>query len=302
MSKPFKHIPVLLKEIIHFFNPRPNSNFIDCTLGGGGHSKAILEKIGPNGKLLGIDLDPKAIESFWQYADGEGLRKRVVLVNDNFIKLGDIIRKNAFGPVNGVLFDLGFSSDELETSGRGFSFLKKEPLDMRFGNQETTAADIVNNFGLEELARIFREYGEERDARKVARAIGEARRKTKIKTTEDLVSIIAIAKFGSSNIYPYHRIHPATKVFQALRIAVNRELGNLEKVLPQAIEILESKGRIAIISFHSLEDRIVKVFFREQRQKGIVNILTKKPVVSSSEEIKINPRSRSAKLRVAEKI
>lgn len=303
MSKSFKHIPVLLKEVIHFLNPRPNSNFIDCTLGGGGHSKVILEKIGPNGKLLGIDLDPQAIESFQQYvADDQGLRKRVVLVNDNFIELSDIVRKNAFGAVNGVLFDLGFSSDELETSGRGFSFLKKEPLDMRFGNQETTAAYIVNNFQLEELVRIFREYGEERDARKVARTIGEARRKTKIKTTEDLVSIIAIAKFGSSNIYPYHRIHPATKVFQALRIAVNRELGNLEKVLPQAIEILEPKGKIAIISFHSLEDRIVKVFFREQKQKGIVNILTKKPVVSSSEEIKINPRSRSAKLRVAEKI
>lgn len=296
------HTPVLLKEIIHFLNPRPNSNFIDCTLGGGGHSKEILEKIGPDGKLLGIDLDPKAIENFQQYVDGKGLRKRVILINDNFIELSDIVRKNVFRPVNGILFDLGFSSDELETSGRGFSFLKNEPLDMRFGSQEATAADIVNNFELEELARIFREYGEEKDARKVARAIGEARRKTKIKTTEDLVSLIAIAKFGSSNIYPHHRIHPATKVFQALRIAVNRELENLEKALSQAIEILEPKGRIAVVSFHSLEDRIVKVFFREQKQKGIVNILTKKPIVPSLEEIKINSRSRSAKLRVAEKV
>lgn len=296
------HISVLLKEIIYFLNPRPNQNFIDCTLGSGGHSKAILEKIAPNGRLLAIDFDSSAIDNFQQYVVGRGLGERVTLTNDNFADLETIASKNNFSSVNGILLDLGFSSDELENSRRGFSFLKDEPLDMRFGDGEVTAADILNCYRFEELTKIFQKYGEERDAAKIARLVCEARKKTKIKTTKELVNIIARAKFGSEIIYPHHRIHPATKVFQALRIAVNKELENLENVLPRALKILKHGGRMAVISFHSLEDRIVKKFFKEQKQIGALNILTKKPVTASEKEIMTNPRSRSAKLRVAEKI
>lgn len=298
------HIPVLLKEVIEFLNPEPNDNFVDCTLGGGGHSLEILEKIKPNGKILAIDLDHGALEVFEKTISGFGDKERVTLVNGNFADLEDIADKNNFKSVKGILLDLGFSSNQLEEGGRGLSFLKDEPLDMRFGaisssgggeRGEVAAEDIINSYRYEDLARIFREYGEERNAGRIAKAICEYRKKNKIKTTGQLVEVVNKVNYRS-------RIHPATRVFQALRIAVNQELNNLEKVLPQAVKILEPKGRLAVISFHSLEDRIVKHFFRNKKQEGALNILTKKPIRTSEEEAMVNPRSRSAKLRVAEKI
>lgn len=299
------HIPVLLQEVIQFLNPQPNGHFIDCTLGAGGHSKAILEKTAPEGKLLAFDLDNEAIKRFQQYVNNCGLGNRVTLAQENFSRLKTITDTYRITSVDGVVLDLGFSSDELEQDGRGFSFLKDEPLDMRYHGEDesqNTAADILNYWSYEDIVKIFREYGEERDAGKIARRIMVERRNVKIQTTRELVNIVLRAKFDSIVLYPHHRIHPATKVFQALRIAVNQELDNLTKVLPQAIEAVKPGGKVAVISFHSLEDRIVKNFFREQKEKGNVKIVTKKPVQATEEEIKNNPRSRSAKLRVAEKV
>lgn len=299
------HTPVLLQEVVQFLNPQSGGDFIDCTLGAGGHSKAILERTAPDGKLLALDLDGEAIKQFRQYVDNCGLGKRVILVQGNFSCLRALADEYRITSVDGVLLDLGFSSDELEQGGRGFSFLRDEPLDMRYSSEDesqNTAADILNYWSYEDIVKIFREYGEERDARKIARLILAERRNAKIQTTQELVNIVLRAKFSSMVLYPHHRIHPATKVFQALRIAVNQELDNLTKILSQAIEVVKPGGRVAIISFHSLEDRIVKNFFREQKEKGNAKIITKKPVQATEEEINSNPRSRSAKLRIAEKV
>ena len=313
------HKPVLLKEIIEYLNPRANQNFIDCTLGGGGHSLAILKKIEPEGKVLGIDLDKEAIKRL------QGI-KNLILVQENFANLKLIAEKNNFFPVNpvrkggssnstalsknkesqgtglsngvnGILLDLGLSSDLLEKSGRGFSFLRDEPLDMRFDlNDDLTAEKIINSYEEEELAEIFEKYGEERFSKRIAGKIIESRKTDFIKTTNQLVEVI---KKAVPFRFQHSRIHFATRVFQALRIAVNDELGVLRKVLPQAIEILAPEGRLAVISFHSLEDRIVKRFFKE---KSGLKIITKKPIRPSLEEVEENARSRSAKLRVAEKL
>lgn len=302
------HIPVLLQEVIQFLNPQSGEHFIDCTLGAGGHSKAILEKTAPDGMVLAIDLDSEAIKKFQEYIDNCGLGKRVLLVQGNFSHLKAIADEYHMTSVDGVLLDLGFSSEELEQSGRGFSFLRDEPLNMRYGSEtqsadesRTTAADILNYWRYEDIVKIFREYGEERDAGKITKLLCAQRRKKKIETTQELVNVVLEAKFGSTILYAHHRIHPATKVFQALRIAVNEELNNLKNVLPQALEIVRPGGKIAVIAFHSLEDRIVKIFFREQKDKEKVNIITKKPVQATQAEMEKNPRSRSAKLRVVEK-
>lgn len=298
------HIPVLLDEVINFLDPRPDKNYIDCTLGGGGHSLKILEKSGPKGKILGIDLDSEAIKNFQDIIKRQDLENRAILVNSTFANLKRITEEKNFRPVSGVILDLGFSSTQLEQGGRGLSFLKDEPLDMRFAmagsalsEEYSTASEIVNNWPYEELVKIFREYGEERYAGPIAKLIVQERRKNKIRTTRQLAEAVARAKKRSPE-----RINPATKIFQALRIAVNRELDNLKLALPQALEILDPEGRVAVISFHSLEDRIVKNFFRDQKQNGRMKVLTKKPVVPAEEERARNPRSRSAKLRVAEKI
>jgi len=299
------HIPVLLQEVIQFLNPQSNQDFIDCTLGAGGHSKAILEHTAPLGKLLAFDMDSEAIKRFQDYVDTCGLGKRVILVKENFSRLRTVADEHHIASVDGVLLDLGFSSDELEQGGRGFSFLKDEPLDMRYGSREehqNTAADILNYWKYDDIVKIFREYGEERDAGKITRLVVAERRNAKIQTTQELVNIVLRAKFGSTVLYSHHRIHPATKVFQALRIAVNEELDTLAKVLPQAFEILKPGGMVVVLSFHSLEDRIVKNFFREQKDKGNAKIITKKPIQATEEEVNNNPRSRSAKLRVAEKM
>jgi 16S rRNA (cytosine1402-N4)-methyltransferase len=297
------HIPVLQKEVLEFLSPHPDENFIDATIGGGGHAFEILKATAPEGKLLGIDANRTAIENLEIKTAEENLKNRLTLVCDNFSNLQDIVRKYDFGPVRGILADLGFSSQELEVSGRGFSFLKDEPLIMAYGEWQNegglTAAHILNSWKEEDLADIFFRYGEERFSRPIAKKIVEARKTKEIKTTFELVEIIRKA---TPDFYHHRRINPATKVFQALRIAVNDELNNLNKFLPQALEVLAQGGRLAIISFHSLEDRIVKNFLKEQKQEGLIEILTKKVIKPGDEEIIKNPRARSAKLRAAIKI
>lgn len=291
------HLPVLKNEILKYLDPKPNENFVDATFGEGGHSLAILEKNGPKGKILGIELDPKLYSQSKERF--KRLENRVILVNDSYLNLKEIVEREKFKDISGILFDLGLSSWHLRESKRGFSFQRDEPLIMRYdGNLEKlTAEKIINQWPEKEIERILREYGQEKFAKKIARKIVEGRKIKQIKSTFQLVEII---KRATPTWYHHQRLHFATKTFQALRIAVNDELENLKKVLPKAIEILKPKGRIVVISFHSLEDRIVKNFFKSK--KGLLKILTKKPIKPSLEEIKINPRSRSAKLRAAIKI
>jgi len=287
------HIPVLQKEVIKYLDPKPNENFIDCTLGEAGHSMAILEKNSPKGKVLGIDLDKNQISKL------KGIQ-RLILVNDNFSNLEEIVKKEKFSSVSGILLDLGMSSGHLEESGRGFSFLKKEPLDMRYDLENPlTAEKILNYWSEQEIRKILEEYGEERFSSSIAREIIEQR---KVKPIQNTFQIIEILKKAIPYKYQHQRIHFATRTFQSLRIAVNDELNNLKKVLPQAVLILKPGGRLTVISFHSLEDRIIKNFFKERAAAGELKILTKKPIGPGEQEIKNNPRSRSAKLRAAEKI
>ncbi len=298
---PTIHEPVLLQEILTQLNPQPGQNFIDCTFGGGGHSLAILEKIGPDGKLAGIDWDKNTIQ--------ESKNDNLILVNDNYRNLKAIFEKlkkeNGFNNVNGILLDLGLSSDQLFDEERGFSFDSTGPLDMRFDTASTgqTAADIISNVDEKELVRIFEEYGEEPLAKIIARAIIDKRKNgDDIQSAEMLVQLIGeiyCRKFRQPS-----RRNPATRVLQALRIAVNDEFGNIRTTLPQAIDILDSGGRLAVISFHSGEDRIVKNFFRDMAKTDhpLIKVITKKPIVASDEEVEANPRARSAKLRVIEKL
>lgn len=292
------HIPVLQKEVLEFLDPKPGENLIDCTIDGGGHAMEILKKISPDGKLLGIDLDKKMIAALEAKIKSENLNNLIV-AEGNFKNLKKIAEEKKISNVSGILIDLGWSSIQIEESGRGFSFLKNEPLDMRYSNSGMTAAEAVNRLDEKELADIFWQYGEERFSRRIAKKIVEARKKKRILTTFDLVEVV---KTSVPRSYERGRLHPATRVFQALRIYVNQELENLKEVLPQAVEILAPEGRLAIISFHSLEDRIVKNFFREAKKEGKLEILTKKPIVPSDEEIKANSRSRSAKLRAIKKV
>jgi len=299
------HLPVLQKEVIQFLDPKPNENFIDCTVGFGGHALTILEKTAPNGKLLSIDVDPEVIKNLKLKI--KNFEKRVILVADNFVNLKEIVERENFKDVSGILFDLGLSSWHLEKSGRGFSFQRDEPLDMRYDikikNQISkiknglTAEKIVNYWPAIKIEKILKDYGEERFAKRIAEEIIKARKFQAIKTTFQLVELI---KKALPERYHHQRIHPATRTFQALRIATNAELENLEKALPQALEILKKEGRLVLISFHSLEDRLVKNFLKNNRLR--LKILTKKPISPSWEEIKINPRSRSAKLRAAVKL
>lgn len=290
------HIPVLQNEVLEYLNPEANDNFIDCTVNGGGHSMAILEKTGPVGKVLGIDLDEEVLENLELRIKNAEFEKRLIAVHGNYKDLKLIAEKSNFSNVSGVLFDLGMSSWHVDESKKGFTLKqeREEELDMRYDRtQGISAADIVNNFSEQQLERMFREYGEEKFSRKIAKKIIEARKLKPIKTNLDLVRIV-----GGKDL----RIHPATRVFQALRIAANDELGNIQKALPVALEALKPEGRLVIISFHSLEDRIIKNFFKEKEKQGVIKILTKKPQVPSLIEIKSNPRARSAKMRAAQKI
>jgi len=293
------HIPVLTNEVLKYLNPKPNENFIDATFDGGGHSISLLKRIGPKGKILGIEIDKEILENLGTEFDEFKSVGRLILINSNFKNLKDIVRISSFF-ASGILLDLGLSSWHLEKSQRGFSFQRNEILDMRYDSRESlTARDIINKWPESEIERILRGYGEERHSRSIARAIIKERKRKPIITTFNLVDIIHRAVPW---VHGKGRIHIATRTFQALRIAVNQELENLKEVLPQSIEILKPGGRLVIISFHSLEDRIIKFFFKKEAQDNRIKILTKKPVRPTREETMINPRARSAKLRAAVKI
>ena len=311
------HKSVLLKESIEGLNLKPGAAVVDATLGEGGHSREILKKIGKEGKLIAIDWDENAIENFKKYLkSASGWQSEVVsLAKDNFINLKNILGGQGIKSVDGILADLGYSSAQLEDAKYGMSFLKDAELDMRLDrNNRFTAKEIVNEYPQKELEIILKNYGEEKYAKNIARKIIEARKKKIIERTPELAEIIESAV---PERYKHRRMHCATKTFQAIRIEVNSELENLEKFIPQAIEALNPEGRLAVISFHSLEDRIVKRIFRENARgcicppyfpecrcghRAMVKIITKKPIVPAEEEIKKNPRARSAKLRICEKI
>lgn len=292
------HIPVLQKEVIECLDPKPGENFIDCTAGALGHAKAILEKNKPGGKVLGLEIDEKSYEESKRLLPEK--ENRLILVNDSYAKLKEIVERYNFRDVSGILFDLGTSSWHLDESGRGFTFRKDEPLDMRFDiKSELTAERIVNEYREDELENIIRNYGEEKFSRRIAHSIAIQRKSRPIKSTFELVEAIrkAVPRF-----YERGRIHPATRTFQALRIAANDELNKLSETLSRTVGVLKTGGRLAVISFHSLEDRIVKIFLRDSNKNNLLKILTKKPIRPSQEEINNNPRSRSAKLRAAIKI
>lgn len=309
----YKHISVLFDECIEGLNLKQGQKIVDCTLGGAGHSKAILDKISPKGKLIAFDLDPASIENAKKILADYKEKKDYFLINDNFVNLKEDLEDIKIKEIDGVLMDLGLSSYELDDETRGFSFKGDSPLDMSFsGKEEFNAEYIVNNYSVEELTKIFRDYGEEEKAYYIARKIEEERKIKRIKTTGDLVNAILKAKRRAKD-----KIHPATQVFQALRIEVNHELENLEKTLPDAISSLKSGGRLAVITFHSLEDRIVKRFFRKEAtdclcdsdlpmcicgHKKTIKLVNRKPITPSNKEIGHNPRSRSSKLRIIEKL
>jgi len=289
-----EHLPVLFHETLEALQPRPGGVYIDCTVGAGGHAAGILEHSHPDGRLLGIDADPAAIALAHSRLERFS---RSILVQSNFAKLKEIAQAHGFDHADGILLDLGLSSFQLTDRSRGFSFLHGDaPLDMRFDPAgETTAANLVNHLSERDLADILWRYGEERRSRRIARAILAHR---PIETAGELADLVAGA-LGQRG-----RIHPATRTFQALRIAVNRELQALEEVLPQAVSLLRPSGILAVISFHSLEDRIVKQFLRREAtaEPPTLRLVTRKPIRPTREEIERNRRSRSAKLRVAERL
>jgi len=281
-----KHIPVLKKEVVELLKVGKNKNYVDCTFCQGGHSLEILRRNFPEGKVLAFEID----RELYLEAKKKFKTKRLILVNENFVELERVVKKLNFFPVHGILIDLGISSWHIEKSKRGFSFKRDEILDMRYDTKrEITAKDVLNKFSKEKLKEIFEEFGEIKRSKKLAEFLVKRR---PFERTFDLLFALNRFYLKEKNL--------VRKVFLALRIFVNEELENLKKVLPQAIRILEKEGRLAVISYHSLEDRIVKNFFKKEKEK--IKIITKKPIVPSKEEIKINPRSRSAKLRVCEKI
>lgn len=290
------HKPVLLKEAISFLDIKSGEKYIDATVGGGGHSEAILKA---QGEVLGIDCDPEAIQAAGEYLSSACPDTSWQLAQGNFAELKEIAVAHGFERVAGVFFDLGASSYQLETAKRGFSFNLEGPLDMRMDpSLEVTAADLINGLNKGELDELFSKLGEEHYSRRIARSICRARKIAPITTCNQLVEIIVKSRPRRGR---FDRVHPATRCFQALRIAVNDELNNLKKVLPQALELLKPGGRLVVISFHSLEDRIVKNFLKSAAGEGKLHILTKKPIRPTIKEINANPRSRSAKLRAGEK-
>ena len=305
-----RHTPVLLAECLEGLAVHPGGRYIDGTVGGGGHTEAILQRSAPTGKVLGLDADPAAIRRVELRLGAQIDQGRLLLVHTAFERMATVAAEQAFGPVDGILLDLGLSSFQLETPQRGFAFTNDGPLDMRFDpTGSESAADILNRWDVDEIADVIYRYGEERMSRRIARAIVANR---PLVTTGQLAALVEKAVGGRRG----RRIHPATRTFQALRIAVNDELGQLERTLAQSLDLLAPGGRIAVISFHSLEDRIVKVWMRDESRDAVpdptsiygrrereprLSIVTRRPARASSEEIARNPRSRSAKLRIAEK-
>lgn len=288
------HTSVLLEETLAFLEPRPGSLIVDGTLGFGGHAARILEKLGPEGRLIGFDRDPEALEI--ARAKLEPFGDRALLQNERFSQIPNRLRELGVTSADGVFLDLGVSSLQLDEPRRGFSFREDGPLDMRMGPQEQrrSAADWVNDAPAEKLLDILWTFGQERYARRIVRAIEQARDRQRIETTGELARLVSGAV---PSFYRHGRIHPATRTFQALRMAVNAEMDELQEFLRGASGILSQEGRLVIISFHSIEDRMVKNTFRQWKSEGQGDILTKKPVTPSEGEIRGNVRSRSAKLR-----
>jgi len=314
----YRHTPVMIGEIIDYLNPRPGQNFIDCTLGGGGYAASIIERILPEGKVLAIDLDELSISNAQEKFKIEIKNKNIILAHGNFKNLQKIVEEyfTKDSKFDGIVFDLGLSSAQLKDFNRGFSFnLPDSPLSMNFSAVgELTAEEIINNWGEADLVRIFKEYGEEKFAKSIVKKIIGQRKFGQIKTVKELNEIIESAVPRRMR---QAKIHPATKIFQALRIAVNSELENLREVLPQAVNLLKTGGRLAVISYHSLEDRIVKQYFKQETKdclcppsspicscghKAGLKLLTKGILRPTEEEVLKNPRSRSAKLRIIQKI
>jgi len=293
------HKPVLLKESIEFLKPEKGDIILDATINGGGHTQEILKKIGEKGKLIGIDQDAIILQETRNKIKDEN----AILINGNFRDLDELLKNNNVEKIDGAIFDLGMSTVQLEESGRGFSFRKNEPLLMTFrsdlNGSDLTAYDIINKWSEKDISDILYKYGEEKYSRRIARNIVNQRERKEIKNTFDLVEIIRLSTppFYRNN----HKINCCTKTFQALRIAVNDELNALEEGLEKAWQLLSSGSRLVVISFHSLEDRIVKNFCKNKSVAEEGKILTKKPVIPSEEEIKLNSASRSAKLRSIEK-
>lgn len=308
----FKHTSVLLRETVELVFTVPDGIYVDCTLGGGGHSELLLNRLGSGGRLIGFDQDAKAVENACRKFDGD---IRVKIFRKNFVEMEKTLKDHQLLPVNGIMFDLGVSSPQLDEAERGFSYMQDAPLDMRMDrNMQLKADDIVNSWSIEDLTDIIRDYGEEKWASRIAKFIGDARTHEPINSTGQLVDIIKKAiPAGARREGP----HPAKRTFQALRIAVNRELEVLEKALDQSLQCLAGGGRIGVITFHSLEDRIVKNKFQSWLgkctcppsfpvckcgAKPMIKLVNRKPLQPSQEEENDNPRSRSAKLRVAEKL
>ena len=303
-----RHTPVLLEEVIDSLGVRAGGAYIDCTLGEGGHAEAVLDRAAGEVRLLGIDLDGEALETARRRLGGHG--ERAVLAEGSYRDLRELATGRGFVPANGVLLDLGVSSLQLESARRGFSFSRSGRLDMRFGaSQRTTAHDVVNGESESGLAEIIRRYGEEKRPMRIARAIVAAR---PIETTVELAEVVSSAVGGRRG-----GVHPATRTFQAVRMAVNEELQNLERGLAQAVEVLAAAGRLTVISYHSLEDRMVKGFMRTGQsecvcppavpecvcdQEPTLRVLTKRVIRPGAEELRVNPRSRSARMRVAERL
>lgn len=309
----FEHKTVLLHETVDGLNIKPDGIYVDCTMGGAGHSSLILSKLSPEGKLIAFDQDETAIanarERLSQYSD------QMTIIKSNFLHLKEELNLRGITQVDGILYDLGVSSPQLDTPERGFSYHHDAPLDMRMDQEASLSAyDVVNHWSFGDLLRIFHQYGEEKFSKQIARKIEAAREKKPIETTGELVELIKDAIPA-----PARRKggHPAKRIFQAIRIAVNDELGVFEKSLHQAIELLAPGGRISVITFHSLEDRICKVAFKKASEvsnlppglpvipdeyKPILKLITRKPIVPTDEELEENNRARSAKLRIAEKI
>jgi 16S rRNA (cytosine1402-N4)-methyltransferase len=284
-----EHIPVLLDETLEALDPKPNENFVDCTFGRGGHARAILERTAPNGKLIGLDWDSESINS-WKKGQGSDFGGRLALISADFANLEAVLPEIAQG-ADGILYDLGMSSWHIDESKKGFSFAKDEPLDMRFdSSRELTAREIINNWPYKDLERIFNEFGQEKQSRRIALAIEKTRNVLEVKTTGQLAAIIAKAVRGNA-------VAAEARIFQALRIAVNRELESIGSGLDQGFKVLRSGGRMAVISFHSLEDAIVKNKFREWIAAGQADYINEKPIAPDAAQIASNPRSRSAKLR-----
>lgn len=312
--KEVKHKSVLLQEVVHFLDPRAGQTFIDATIGFGGHTQAILKRISPKGRLLGIEQDSEALD--WLGANLGVKYPNLTIKKANFGEIKAAAKESGYQNANGIVADIGVSSYQLDEPERGFSLKKEGPLDMRMDKESgLTAEKVVNTYSERDLAALFSKYGEERLSKSIAREIALNRSKKLFKTTLELAELIEgiYRKKGLKSV----KIHPATRVFQALRIEVNNELENLERFLPQALDILAPKGRLAVITFHSLEDRIVKDFFSREA-KGCIcpsdfpvckcghekraKIITKKPILATEAEVNGNPRARSAKMRVAEKI